>query len=153
MWIYSPKVPRIESRKEFFVFSWKVLNNIFIFTVIFHNNILSLQIIAFDELKTDYKNPIDQCNSLNPVSVANLPLTDMYSIIILLCLTKCSIYFIFTVVIWLIKFPQNTRILLPDFFFTSQWGMIGTHTKFLDSLNHRLWSKILLWFLLLKGDC
>lgn len=29
---------------------------------------LSLQIIAFDELKTDYKNPIDQCNTLNPVS-------------------------------------------------------------------------------------
>ncbi|NXF59320.1 CNIH1 protein, partial [Ciccaba nigrolineata] len=29
-------------------------------------------IIAFDELKTDYKNPIDQCNTLNPVSsVAN----------------------------------------------------------------------------------
>ena len=27
-----------------------------------------LQIIAFDELKTDYKNPIDQCASLNPVS-------------------------------------------------------------------------------------
>jgi hypothetical protein len=26
------------------------------------------QVIAFDELKTDYKNPIDQCNSLNPVS-------------------------------------------------------------------------------------
>ena len=26
------------------------------------------QIISFDELKTDYKNPIDQCNSLNPVS-------------------------------------------------------------------------------------
>ncbi|XP_076816946.1 protein cornichon homolog 1-like [Clavelina lepadiformis] len=25
------------------------------------------QIIAFDELKTDYKNPIDQCNSLNPL--------------------------------------------------------------------------------------
>uniref|UniRef100_A0A669QKH0 Cornichon family AMPA receptor auxiliary protein 1 n=1 Tax=Phasianus colchicus TaxID=9054 RepID=A0A669QKH0_PHACC len=24
-------------------------------------------IIAFDELKTDYKNPIDQCNTLNPV--------------------------------------------------------------------------------------
>ncbi|MCL4138923.1 UNVERIFIED_CONTAM: hypothetical protein GTU68_060544, partial [Idotea baltica] len=30
------------------------------------------QIIAFDELKTDYKNPIDQCNSLNPVSTAYL---------------------------------------------------------------------------------
>ena len=26
-----------------------------------------LKLIAFDELKTDYKNPIDQCNSLNPV--------------------------------------------------------------------------------------
>lgn len=26
------------------------------------------QIIAIDELKTDYKNPIEQCNSLNPVS-------------------------------------------------------------------------------------
>uniref|UniRef100_W5N1J3 Cornichon family member 1 n=1 Tax=Lepisosteus oculatus TaxID=7918 RepID=W5N1J3_LEPOC len=25
-------------------------------------------IIAFDELKTDYKNPIDQCNTLNPKS-------------------------------------------------------------------------------------
>nr|XP_009669014.1 PREDICTED: protein cornichon homolog 1 [Struthio camelus australis] len=25
-----------------------------------------LVIIAFDELKTDYKNPIDQCNTLNP---------------------------------------------------------------------------------------
>ncbi|CAG0925882.1 unnamed protein product, partial [Notodromas monacha] len=28
---------------------------------------VSPQIIAFDELKTDYKNPIDQCNSLNPL--------------------------------------------------------------------------------------
>ena len=32
---------------------------------------LFFQIIAFDELKTDYKNPIDQCNSLNPVSIHN----------------------------------------------------------------------------------
>lgn len=31
-----------------------------IFFSIFH-------VIAFDELKTDYKNPIDQCNSLNPL--------------------------------------------------------------------------------------
>ncbi|XP_025907275.1 protein cornichon homolog 1 [Nothoprocta perdicaria] len=30
------------------------------------NGCLPLQIIAFDELKTDYKNPIDQCNTLNP---------------------------------------------------------------------------------------
>lgn len=36
-----------------------------IFFSIFH-------VIAFDELKTDYKNPIDQCNSLNPVSIQRL---------------------------------------------------------------------------------
>lgn len=33
---------------------------------------LFFQIIAFDELKTDYKNPIDQCNTLNPVSNGTL---------------------------------------------------------------------------------
>ncbi|NXY87281.1 CNIH1 protein, partial [Alcedo cyanopectus] len=33
-------------------------------------------IIAFDELKTDYKNPIDQCNTLNPVSS---PLNTLFS--------------------------------------------------------------------------
>lgn len=27
------------------------------------------QVIAFDELKTGYKNPIEQCNSLNSVRV------------------------------------------------------------------------------------
>lgn len=26
-------------------------------------------VIALDELKTDYKNPKDQCNQLNPVSI------------------------------------------------------------------------------------
>jgi len=37
-----------------------VFDAVLIFFSIFH-------IIAFDELKTDYKNPIDQCNSLNPL--------------------------------------------------------------------------------------
>ena len=27
------------------------------------------QVIAFDDLRTDYKNPIDLCNTLNPVSI------------------------------------------------------------------------------------
>ncbi len=35
--------------------------------------ILVPQIIAFDELKTDYKNPRDQCNTLTPVSDATAP--------------------------------------------------------------------------------
>jgi len=30
------------------------------------------QIIAFDDLKTDYKNPVDLCNNLNPVKFAKL---------------------------------------------------------------------------------
>uniref|UniRef100_A0AAQ4PI58 Cornichon family member 1 n=1 Tax=Gasterosteus aculeatus aculeatus TaxID=481459 RepID=A0AAQ4PI58_GASAC len=30
-------------------------------------HLLRYLIIAFDELKTDYKNPIDQCNTLNPL--------------------------------------------------------------------------------------
>lgn len=37
-----------------------ILTAVLIFFAIFH-------IIAFDELKTDYKNPIDQCGSLNPL--------------------------------------------------------------------------------------
>ncbi|KAK2149316.1 hypothetical protein LSH36_455g03013 [Paralvinella palmiformis] len=43
-----------------------ILSAFLIFFVIYH-------IIAFDELKTDYKNPIDQCNSLNPVSIYQFP--------------------------------------------------------------------------------
>lgn len=39
-----------------------IVDAFLIFFSLFH-------VIAFDELKTDYKNPIDQCNSLNPVSL------------------------------------------------------------------------------------
>lgn len=39
-----------------------IVDAFLIFFSLFH-------VIAFDELKTDYKNPIDQCNSLNPVSI------------------------------------------------------------------------------------
>lgn len=42
-----------------------IVDAFLIFFAIFH-------VIAFDELKTDYKNPIEQCNSLNPVSKSNL---------------------------------------------------------------------------------
>ncbi|KAG5891061.1 hypothetical protein JTB14_005698 [Gonioctena quinquepunctata] len=37
-----------------------IVDAFLIFFSLFH-------VIAFDELKTDYKNPIDQCNSLNPL--------------------------------------------------------------------------------------
>jgi len=39
-----------------------IVDAFLIFFAIFH-------VIAFDELKTDYKNPIDQCNSLNPLVI------------------------------------------------------------------------------------
>ncbi|EFA04607.2 protein cornichon [Tribolium castaneum] len=39
-----------------------IVDAFLIFFSLFH-------VIAFDELKTDYKNPIDQCNSLNPLVV------------------------------------------------------------------------------------
>lgn len=58
--------------------------------------VLSLQIIAFDELKTDYKNPIDQCNTLNPVSdttIEQLPgLFDCMQI----CSTILRVFFLYT---------------------------------------------------------
>uniref|UniRef100_A0A182LWR6 Uncharacterized protein n=1 Tax=Anopheles culicifacies TaxID=139723 RepID=A0A182LWR6_9DIPT len=38
-----------------------IIDAFLIFFSIYH-------VIAFDELKTDYKNPIDHCNSLNPVA-------------------------------------------------------------------------------------
>nr|XP_002128475.2 protein cornichon homolog 1-like isoform X1 [Ciona intestinalis] len=41
------------------------------------------QIIAFDELKTDYKNPIDQCNSLNPLVLPEYAIHVFYNLLFL----------------------------------------------------------------------
>ena len=45
-----------------------------------------LQIIAFDELKTDYKNPIEQCNSLNPLVLPEYALHILFSALFLVSL-------------------------------------------------------------------
>ena len=42
------------------------------------------QIIAFDELKTDYKNPIDQCASLNPLVLPEYILHILFNFLFLL---------------------------------------------------------------------
>ncbi|XP_031624652.1 protein cornichon [Contarinia nasturtii] len=47
-----------------------------IFFSIFH-------VIAFDELKTDYKNPIDQCNSLNPLVIPEYLLHLFFNVLFL----------------------------------------------------------------------
>lgn len=39
--------------------------------------------IAFDELKTNYKNPIDQCNSLNPLVLPEYFIHILYNILFL----------------------------------------------------------------------
>jgi len=52
------------------------------------------QIISFDELKTDYKNPIDQCNSLNPVSV--------FICVTVICIHFCVCIFCFLSVFWVV---------------------------------------------------
>lgn len=49
---------------------------VLIFFSIFH-------VIVFDELKTDYKNPIDQCNSLNPLVLPEYVLHVVMNVIFL----------------------------------------------------------------------
>ncbi|XP_070576851.1 protein cornichon homolog 1-like [Ptychodera flava] len=53
-----------------------ILSAVLIFFAIYH-------IIAFDELKTDYKNPIDQCNSLNPLVLPEYIIQIFYTILFL----------------------------------------------------------------------
>ncbi|XP_044267704.1 protein cornichon isoform X2 [Tribolium madens] len=51
-----------------------IVDAFLIFFSLFH-------VIAFDELKTDYKNPIDQCNSLNPLVVPEYLLHIFFNIL------------------------------------------------------------------------
>ncbi|EFX67993.1 protein cornichon-like [Daphnia pulex] len=53
-----------------------VLDAFLIFFSIFH-------IIAFDELKTDYKNPIDQCSSLNPLVLPEYAIHILFNLMFL----------------------------------------------------------------------
>lgn len=49
-----------------------------------------LQVIAFDELKTDCKHPIEQCDSLNPVSGIYLQMQlIIFNIFIMIHMKKC----------------------------------------------------------------
>jgi len=49
------------------------------------------QIIAFDELKTDYKNPIDQCNNLNPLVLPEYIIHGCFIVAFLICQEWISI--------------------------------------------------------------
>merc|ERR1712156_961562 len=54
-----------------------IIDAFLIFFAIFH-------IIAFDELKTDYKNPIDQCASLNPLVLPEYILHILFNFLFLI---------------------------------------------------------------------
>ncbi|KAG9336739.1 hypothetical protein JZ751_003087 [Albula glossodonta] len=49
-------------------------------------------IIAFDELKTDYKNPIDQCNTLNPVRYCSYSLVSLFLSMLICCFFLISVF-------------------------------------------------------------
>ena len=53
----------------------------------------SLQLITFDELMTEHKNPIDQCASLNPLVLPEYCL-HMLSTILFLCVGEWFSFFI-----------------------------------------------------------
>lgn len=54
--------------KEYILLLTMVEKHIFSRTVVVMFEKFLLQIIAFDELKTDFKSPIDQCNPAHAVS-------------------------------------------------------------------------------------
>jgi len=54
-----------------------ILDAFLIFFAVFH-------VIAFDELKTDFKNPIDQCNTLNPLVLPEYAIHIFFNFLFLL---------------------------------------------------------------------
>merc|ERR1711899_68458 len=73
------KLIQVKMAFTFAAFSYIValiVDAFLIFFAIFH-------IIAFDELKTDYKNPIDQCNSLNPLVLPEYILHIFFNVLFL----------------------------------------------------------------------
>ncbi|UYV63264.1 CNIH1 [Cordylochernes scorpioides] len=53
-----------------------ILTAFLIFFTVFH-------VIAFDELRSDYKNPIDQCNNLNPLVLPEYLLHIFFNVLFL----------------------------------------------------------------------
>lgn len=63
-----------------------ILDAFLIFFAVFH-------VIAFDELKTDFKNPIDQCNTLNPLVLPEYLVHVLFNVIFLIAGEWFSILF------------------------------------------------------------
>uniref|UniRef100_A0A0B7BGZ1 Cornichon n=1 Tax=Arion vulgaris TaxID=1028688 RepID=A0A0B7BGZ1_9EUPU len=73
-----------------------ILTAVLLFLVIFH-------IIAFDELKTDYKNPIDQCNSLNPLVIPEYVIHIFFTVLFLFSVQLGAVLFNLPLIAYHIK--------------------------------------------------
>ncbi|GFO17082.1 cornichon protein [Plakobranchus ocellatus] len=81
-----------------------ILTAVLIFFVIFH-------IIAFDELKTDYKNPIDQCNSLNPLVIPEYAIHILFTVLFLLAGQIGTVIFNLPLIVYHIKRYLNRPVM------------------------------------------
>ncbi|CAG5115788.1 unnamed protein product [Candidula unifasciata] len=81
-----------------------ILTAVLIFFVIFH-------IIAFDELKTDYKNPIDQCNSLNPLVIPEYAIHMFFTLLFLIALQLGTVLFNLPLIIYHIRRYMNRPVM------------------------------------------
>ncbi|KAH9507191.1 Protein cornichon 1 [Bulinus truncatus] len=81
-----------------------ILTAVLIFFVIFH-------IIAFDELKTDYKNPIDQCNSLNPLVIPEYAIHMLFTFLFLIAAQFGTVLFNLPLIVYHIRRYINRPVM------------------------------------------
>lgn len=84
-----------------------ILTAFLIFFVIFH-------LISFDELKTDYKNPIDQCNSLNPLVLPEYAIHGLCILLFLIAAEWFSVIWNFPLLVYHIN-RYKTRPVISGF--------------------------------------
>ncbi|XP_046345440.1 protein cornichon homolog 1-like [Haliotis cracherodii] len=81
-----------------------IFTAVLIFFVIFH-------IIAFDELKTDYKNPIDQCNSLNPLVLPEYAIQILYTVLFVFAWQLGSVLFNLPLLVYHVRRYMNRPVM------------------------------------------
>ncbi|XP_046577296.1 protein cornichon homolog 1-like [Haliotis rubra] len=81
-----------------------IFTAVLIFFVIFH-------IIAFDELKTDYKNPIDQCNSLNPLVLPEYAIQILYTVLFVFAWQLGTVLFNLPLLVYHVRRYMNRPVM------------------------------------------
>lgn len=70
-------------------------------------------VIAFDELKTDFKNPIDHCNNLNPLILPEYAIHTFMTLFFLLCGEWISFFFNLPILVYNIHRLYGAMSRLP----------------------------------------